>query len=679
MKKAAIIMSALLAGGIITPAAEAYPTGGALSSVQTLVLSVFDGTDVPSDAIGVAMNVTVTNPDGPGFLTVYPCGSSRPLASNLNYVKDQTVPNFVLSAISPDGTVCIDTMTTTDVIVDLAGYVPSGSPLVFLPTPDRFLDTRSGVGSSLGRVHAGTVLSVPIAGRHGVPVGAGTVVFNVTAVQPSRRGFLTVFPCGQPIPETSTLNFDANQIVPNMVTASVGQGGAVCFYSISDVDIVGDVTAYLPDGTTGATLFGAPRRIVDTRIGLNGIWGPITPEATAVSVRDIPGIPRSATTLIANITATEGKADGWMRAFPCNREPVVSNVNFKTGQDIANQGYIGLDFYGFCAKANQPVQLVIDIAGYFTGNSVYLPLTPLRIFDSREGVDPPCNLGIRYDATAQRYRWIDLASGADGSLLPAVAAYSWIYSEYANTSPILGISGDCRTVVVRGDDKRIYALDRSGRTLGSVSVLPNFLIDPTKEVFFYSDSGVSRFTAALVDRPDGSSVVMPAVVDLDGNVDAYFPDVSATDDHFLGASDDLSTFVFWHYNATNQPVFDTYDSSGSRISEGAGPVSAITYQMVLSPDANYITLHTQIGDNRERPLVITTTGEIVASAPLKDGADWVAPQMTWMTSGSLAGCATTLNPNGGRSGARAIRWDLFSPPRQLSPNRRDAPCLEIAR
>ena len=122
-----------------------------------------------------------------------------------------------------------------------------------------------------------------------------------------------------------------------------------------------------------------------------------------------------------------------------------------------------------------------------------------------------------------------------------------------------------------------------------MSVLPNFLIDPTKEVFFYSDSGVSRFTAALVDRPDGSSVVMPAVVDLDGNVDAYFPDVSATDDHFLGASDDLSTFVFWHYNATNQPVFDTYDSSGSRISEGAGPVSAITYQMVLSPDATYIT------------------------------------------------------------------------------------------
>jgi hypothetical protein len=28
---------------------------------------------VPTDATAVAMNVTVTEPDGPGFVTVFPC------------------------------------------------------------------------------------------------------------------------------------------------------------------------------------------------------------------------------------------------------------------------------------------------------------------------------------------------------------------------------------------------------------------------------------------------------------------------------------------------------------------------------------------------------------------------------------------------------------------------------
>ena len=52
---------------------------------------------VPSTGVGaVSMNVTVTSPDGEGFITVYPC-DSKPDASNLNYTLDQTVPNAVIA------------------------------------------------------------------------------------------------------------------------------------------------------------------------------------------------------------------------------------------------------------------------------------------------------------------------------------------------------------------------------------------------------------------------------------------------------------------------------------------------------------------------------------------------------------------------------------------------------
>src|SRR6185295_18541998 len=46
---------------------------------------------VSGDAAAVVLNVTVTDAQAAGFVTVFPCGSARPLASNLNYVAGSTV------------------------------------------------------------------------------------------------------------------------------------------------------------------------------------------------------------------------------------------------------------------------------------------------------------------------------------------------------------------------------------------------------------------------------------------------------------------------------------------------------------------------------------------------------------------------------------------------------------
>ena len=98
---------------------------------------------VPATGVGaVSMNVTVTSPDGEGFITVYPC-DSKPDASNLNYTLDQTVPNAVIAPVSSTGDVCFYTYAKTHLIADVNGYFPTGSGFVS-NTPARVIDTRVG-------------------------------------------------------------------------------------------------------------------------------------------------------------------------------------------------------------------------------------------------------------------------------------------------------------------------------------------------------------------------------------------------------------------------------------------------------------------------------------------------------------------------------------------------------
>jgi hypothetical protein len=53
---------------------------------------------------------------------VYPCGSPRPNASNLNYSAGQTVANAVISNLGSDGSICIYNSAATQLLVDINGY-----------------------------------------------------------------------------------------------------------------------------------------------------------------------------------------------------------------------------------------------------------------------------------------------------------------------------------------------------------------------------------------------------------------------------------------------------------------------------------------------------------------------------------------------------------------------------
>jgi hypothetical protein len=71
----------------------------------------------------VVMNVTVTNPTAPSYLTVWPDGAARPVASDLNYVAGLTVPNLVVVKLGASGSIDLyNAFGTSDVIADVVGW-----------------------------------------------------------------------------------------------------------------------------------------------------------------------------------------------------------------------------------------------------------------------------------------------------------------------------------------------------------------------------------------------------------------------------------------------------------------------------------------------------------------------------------------------------------------------------
>lgn len=76
---------------------------------------------VPAAATSVVVNVTVTGPAASGWLTLWPSGA-LPVASNVNYVAGQTVPNLVVVKLAADGGVNLFSQARADVIFDVVGW-----------------------------------------------------------------------------------------------------------------------------------------------------------------------------------------------------------------------------------------------------------------------------------------------------------------------------------------------------------------------------------------------------------------------------------------------------------------------------------------------------------------------------------------------------------------------------
>ncbi len=91
----------------------------------------------------------------------------------------------------------------------------------------------------------GTSRAIRIAGRAGIPTpGVDAVVVNLTGIDPTTSTYLTAYPSGGSVPNTSTINLPPNGVTPNLAVVKLGPDGTINIYNAAGttptlVDILG--------------------------------------------------------------------------------------------------------------------------------------------------------------------------------------------------------------------------------------------------------------------------------------------------------------------------------------------------------------------------------------------------------------------------------------------------------
>ncbi len=217
----------------------------------TLRVRVRGQAGIATDAQVALLNVTATDAQAGGYVTVWPCGAAQPNASNVNFAAGDTVANAVTARVGATGEVCVFTSAPAHVVVDVAGASSSTTALRMLTAPARVLDTRSGGVTVDGRRAGAGLLgrngavALEVAGRAGVPRDAAAVLLNVTATGPVGDGYVTAHACGTVQPNASNVNFAAGQTIAGSVMARVGVDGAVRLFTSTATHLLVDVAGWI--------------------------------------------------------------------------------------------------------------------------------------------------------------------------------------------------------------------------------------------------------------------------------------------------------------------------------------------------------------------------------------------------------------------------------------------------
>jgi endonuclease YncB( thermonuclease family) len=306
---------------------------------------------IPATATAVVLNLTATEPTSAGFLTVFPAGQPVPLASNVNFAAGQTKANAVTAGVVNRQISIFNGFGTTQVLIDVVGYY-TGTQASFV-TPQRVMDTRQGLeGRTFG---PGEVRALST----GAPADATAVALNVTVNNPTQPGYLTVFPTGQAVPSTSSLNFEPGETVANMVTVGASNGSVSLFNFGGTTDVVVDVAGWYFDGSFVPT---APTRLYDSRTGQCG--GKLL---SGEYFQWNGNSDMSAASL--NLTVSNATGDGFVSI---NTGPGVngstSNINYTPGRNTSNSAVVAAptgDFW--VSNYGADVDLIIDVNGGFGG------------------------------------------------------------------------------------------------------------------------------------------------------------------------------------------------------------------------------------------------------------------------------------------------------------------------
>ena len=318
---------------------------------------------MPSSGVSsVVLNVTVARTSGSGYLTAWGDNTRRPGTSNLNWQAGQTVSNLVTVPVPADGAVdFFVTGSAAAVTATVQGYYTddaSGQTFTGL-TPAPILDTRSAIGIPT-RTPVSGVVTVPVVGQGGVPVGATVAVVNLIATDTTGAGSLAASP-GTPTANVTDLTWSSKGVTQSgLAFVPIGDDGSIRLLVSGQADVIADVDGYFAPGTGGLSFTG----ITPSRF----LAAPVTGGQTlALQISGRYTVPTGVKYVVMNVTVGGGAQPGYLLTWADQGTPATLNsLSWAAKTAVPNEVVAPVGSDGKVdLSVSSTSELIADVSGYF--------------------------------------------------------------------------------------------------------------------------------------------------------------------------------------------------------------------------------------------------------------------------------------------------------------------------
>jgi hypothetical protein len=231
-----------------------------------------------------------------------------------------------------------------------------------------------------GVVAGGSTVTIDPGDLPGIPADARAAVVTIGAWGSAAPGFLTMHPCDQPRPTSSSLNYRAAAQRFGQTIGALSATRTMCVYTSATANVAVFVHGYFVDGTAQRFTPVAPIRVANTK------------QTGRQALVQVP-VPAGAEAVAVNVTVGGPSTGGGVQVFPCNDLDVYPAIfafgaNETTGMHVIVETSAASTI---CVQVNADAQLAdvyVDLTGTFSpgGALEYNVATPKRLLDTRSKV-----------------------------------------------------------------------------------------------------------------------------------------------------------------------------------------------------------------------------------------------------------------------------------------------------
>jgi PKD repeat protein len=311
----------------------------------------------PTDRAAL-VTITVTSATKPGYVTVYPLGTTRPGQAAVEFAAGQQASNVALAIPSAYAAFYNGSAAPITVMITTIGTEAGWSQAAdtYAPvTPAPVLPTTKVAGN--GHV------SFAVAGSHGVPANAAAVVLDVTASGGTTAGHFTSYPERLPQQQQQGAYWSRGQTVTGLAVVPVNGMASLQNVGSGSVGFTAQLIGYLAANNGGGQAFVPADRARVLDVTLAGKHG------VTLTVTGKDSVPSGAGAVLANLTATGASTAGSITAYADGTaRPGVISLSYSRGQTDTNADIVGtgtdgaIDLYN---NGTQPVTIVVDLIGSF--------------------------------------------------------------------------------------------------------------------------------------------------------------------------------------------------------------------------------------------------------------------------------------------------------------------------